>query len=91
MVSDLGWHCLRVSYKKDARLIWVNMDEHHKPLALYPGVQSLNPSFSSLLDENLSHMTLAVGDMLTHYLVQMPFNGFANRADQDQAAVVRAA
>ena len=40
-----------------------------KQLALYPGVQSLIPGYSSLLDETLEswpclHMTLAVGGML---------------------------
>ena len=26
-------------------------------------------------------------DTLTHYLIEMPFNNFANRADPDQAAL----
>ena len=30
-------------------------------------------------------------NVLTLYLIQRPFNAFANRADQDQAALVRAA
>ena len=29
--------------------------------------------------------------ILTLYLIEMPFNTFANRADPDQAALVRAA
>ena len=28
---------------------------------------------------------------VTHYLIEMPFNTFANRADPDQAALLRAA
>ena len=30
-------------------------------------------------------------ESLTLHLIEMPFNGFANRADPDQAALVRAA
>ena len=28
---------------------------------------------------------------LTHYLIEAPFDTFANRADPDQAAIIRAA
>ena len=29
LVSDLGLHCLPMSHKKDARLIWVKARKHH--------------------------------------------------------------
>ena len=32
-----------------------------------------------------------MGQGLTHYLIEMPFNSFANRTDPDQAALIRAA
>ena len=32
-----------------------------------------------------------LGNELTIYLIETPFNAFANRADPDQAALVRAA
>ena len=35
MVSDLGVHCLLISYKEDARLIWVNIKLHFISHVIY--------------------------------------------------------
>ena len=34
---------------------------------------------------------MALYDIITHYLIEMPFNTYGNRAEPDQAALVRAA
>ena len=38
--------------------------------------------------EKMELITYAKSHSLTHYLIETPFNTFANRADPDQAALV---
>ena len=53
---------------------------------------SNNPSSGDIKSSNLPcSFLLLLKDYFTHNLTEKPFNTFANRADPDQAALVRAA
>ena len=61
----------------------------YSQIKLLKGEQSDKGLFICFLVNPLPHNLFAF--WLTHYLIETRFNTFANRADTDQAALVRAA